>query len=292
MSASPFTWAVRVLWLSLPLTLGDLFARILEGRSTEAVLIWNIALWAGWSSVLLASLILQPVTLTYLRVMVPLAAALGLVSLIVREPSLLGLIGLACALVAAGLTLGGDVGGDFVNGASYGDERRLSLRPPSALLLGPLQLVWLVVVGLPVAGVALLAAGNWIFGAIVLAFGAIGSWWGFRTLYRLATRWLVLVPAGLTVVDHLTMAEPTLLRRDAIHRLGPAPVDLDALDLTGGSTGLVVSVEFTEALSLVPAAPRKEAAEAVSVSAILLTPTRPGQLLTQAESRRIAVDRT
>lgn len=279
------------MWLSLPLTLGDLFSRVLDGRSTVAVVIWSIALWVGWSSVLLAYLILQPVTLTYLRVMVPLAAVLGALSLPVREPSVIGLIGLLCVIVAAVLTLGADVGADFVNGASYGDERRLALRAPSALLLGPMEVVWLITVAPALTGVALLAAGSWIAGVVLLAVGAVCSWWGFRTLNRLANRWLVLVPAGLTVVDHLTMAEPTLLRRDVIHRLGPAPVDLEALDLTAGSAGLVLSVEFTEELSLVPAAKRKEAATPVSVAAILLSPSRPGQLLAQAETRRIAVDR-
>ncbi len=264
---------------------------MLDGRSRTAVVVWSVAAWVGWSTALLASLLLQPLTLTYLRVVVPLAVAMGAISLFVREPTWVGLLGLASALVAAVLTVGADVGADFVNGGSYGDERRVSLRPPSALLIGPVQLVWLATVGPSVAGVALLAASKWIVGAAVLAVGVGCSWWGFRTLNRLAKRWLVLVPAGVTVVDHLTMAEPTLLRRDVIHRLGPAPVDLDALDLTAGSGGLILSVEFTEELSLVPAARRGDAATPAAVAAILVAPSRPGQLLALAESRRIAVDR-
>lgn len=291
MSASPFTWAVRVIWLSLPLTLGDLFSRTLQGRSTEAVMVWGVALWVGWSATLLATLILQPMTLTFMRVATPLAAVMGVLSLFLREPSVIGLVGLASVIVAAFLALGAEVGADFVNGAAYGDEIRVSLRPPSALLLGPIQLAWLVAVAPVLAAVTLLAASQWILGGALLVLGVICSWWGFRTLLRLATRFLVLVPAGLTVVDHITMAEPTLLRRDSIHRLGPAPVDLEAVDLTAGAAGLVISVEFSEPLSIVPAAARGEVASPVTTAAVLLSPTRPGLLLQHAESRRIPVDR-
>ena len=45
-----------------------------------------------------------------------------------------------------------DVGSDFVNGSSYGDERRVALRPPTALLVGPIEAVWAgTAVPLPVA---------------------------------------------------------------------------------------------------------------------------------------------
>ena len=71
-------------------------------------------------------------------------------------------------------------GAVFVNGSAYGDERRLPLRPPAALLLGPLELAWAVCVIGTVAGPLLLAAGSWIVGALALVVGWPAAWFAAR----------------------------------------------------------------------------------------------------------------
>ena len=101
----------------------------------------------------------------------------------------------------------GDV---LLNGSSYGHERRLPLRVPGPVLLGPLVLAWAAIVAPLVAGPLLLAARAWIAGAAVLVLGLPLAAVGVRSLHGLARRWLVLVPAGLVLHDHQALVEPVL----------------------------------------------------------------------------------
>ncbi|CAN5596839.1 hypothetical protein BH10ACT3_BH10ACT3_04950 [soil metagenome] len=291
MHASPSTWVTRLLWLTLPLTLGDLLADALGERSSEVALSGTIALWVCWTAALIASLVLLPVTLTLLRILAPLPVIAGVAAAIQHAPSALGWIGLATAAVVGVVALTADVGDDFVNGSSYGDERRMALRPPALLLLGPMEAAWLLTVGPIAAAVLLLGAEQWLAGVALAVIGAGTAWWGFRILSRLARRWLVFVPAGLTVVDPLALAEPTLFRRDTIVRLGPAPADTQAVDLTAGASGLIVQIDLDIPAALVPVVGRKALAESIDVHSVLIAPTRPGAMLADAEDRRIAVQR-
>jgi hypothetical protein len=292
--ATPLTWATRVLWLVLPLTLGELLADALDGRSAAVRATAAVLAWAVWAAGLAASLVASTATLTALRILAPLPLVAGLVGLVAgADPDVAGWIGLAAAVGAAACAMSAEVGEWFVNGSSYGDERRLPLRPPAALLLGPVELAWaLTALPLP-AGALLLAAGSWVAGGILVAVGAATAWWGARALHRLARRWAVFVPAGITVVDDLALAEPVLFRREAVTRLGPAPADTAATDLTAGAAGLILQLDVVAPLSVVPAAPRRGAVtEPVEVTSVLIAAGRPGALLTHAESRRIAVGRT
>ena len=107
----------------------------------------------------------------------------------------------------------------------------------------------------------------------------------------MARRWLVFVPAGITIVDDLALAEPILLPRSRIVRLGPAPADTEARDLSIGAAGLIMQVDLDGPLELVPAVRRGGVAEPVEVTAVLVAPGRPGVMLAHAEERRIAVSR-
>lgn len=291
--ASPLTWATRALWLTLPVTLGDLLANALAGRSSAVATTAAATAWAVWTAGMVSSLILRPVTLTLLRILAPLPVIAGVAAAVVEAPTALGWVGLATAAVVAASAMTADVGGDFVDGPSYGDERRMALRPPAVLLLGPLQGVWVLTVAPLLMGIGLLAAEQWAVGAVSLVVGVGTAWWGYRVLVRLAQRFVVFVPAGLTLVDPMALAEPTLFRRDSIVRLGPAPVDSNALDLTAGAAGLIVQIDLELAAPVVPVAGRRGGvAEPVETHSVLLAPTRPGALLTGAEARRILVQRS
>ena len=106
--------------------------------------------------------------------------------------------GAALALVAAFSPLTGDV---FIDGSSYGDERRFALRVPTALVFGPVPLAGIGAVAAPIAGPLLLAAEQWLAGALVLAIGVPVAVVSVRALHGLARRWVVLVPAGLVLHD-------------------------------------------------------------------------------------------
>jgi hypothetical protein len=127
-----------------------------------------------------------------------------------------------------------------------------------------------------------------VVGVLALAAGLPAAWWGARVLHSLARRWLVFVPNGVVVHDPLTLSEPVLLPRTIVRPLGPAPAGSDALDLTGGASGLALEVRLTEPVTLVPVARGRRPAEMTDVDALLVTPSRPGRVLTEARRRRLA----
>jgi hypothetical protein len=281
------TWLTRVLWLSLPLTLGDLLAAALDGGSTGLSWTAMVLAWGLWAAGLLASLVTQPWALLLLRIVTPLAVVAGAVAAIDTAPTALGWVGIAAAVLAAAAAMSADVGYELINGASYGDEARFPLRPPAVLLLGPIAAVWaLTALPLPI-GLLALGDQRWVLGAVLVVLGGPAAWWGVRVLARLTRRWCVFVPAGVTLVDDMALAEPTLMRRSDIVALGPAPVDSTALDLSAGASGLILQIDLNGSGEVVPAAPRGGVTEAVRVSSVLFAPSRPGALLRHARERGI-----
>ena len=202
-TASPLTWVVRALWLTLPLTCGDLVATTLDGRSGPVRGVAIGLAWAVWAAGLLASLVTQPSALTVLRTLAPLPLMASAVCAVESTPSAIGWLGLATSALVVVVAGSAVVGADFVDGASYGDERRFALRPPAVLLAGPIPLTWaLTTLPLPL-GALLLAAGRWFAGAVLVVAGAATAWWGFRVLHRLARRCVVFVPAAFVFMTVL-----------------------------------------------------------------------------------------
>lgn len=290
-TASPLTWVVRALWLTLPLTVGDLISSSLDGRSAGVRGAAIALAWALWAGGLLASLVLQPVSLTVLRILAPLPLAVSVVCAVDVAPSGIGWVGVATSAVLLVAASSAAVGADFVDGASYGDERRFALRPPGVLLLGPLPLAWAVTALLLPIGILLSAARQWAAGAALAVVGALGAWWGFRVLHRLSRRCVVFVPAGLTLVDDLSAVDPVLFRRRDVHRIGPAPADTTALDLSAAATGLILQIDVDPAVAVTPTVGRGRTTEAVEARSVLIAPSMPGALLAHADERRLAVQR-
>jgi hypothetical protein len=80
-----------------------------------------------------------------------------------------------------------------------------------------------------------------------------------------------------------------LLRRADVRSFGPAPADTAALDLTRGALGLALEVTLAGPVSVVLAAGgRQGVREATTAAALLVAPTRPGAVLTEARRRRLA----
>lgn len=289
--APPQTWLVRLLWLTLPVTLGELVSDALDGRSTPVVITAATMLWVGWAGGLLASLVSASWALVALRVVTPLAVLVGVVAAIAAPstPSPVGWIGLVIAAVASVFSLSAEVGDGFINGGAYGDERRFPLRPPGVLLVGPIPLVWAAVaLPLPLAAL-LLASQQWVLGVALGLCGTAAVWWGVRVLTRLTRRWCVFVPAGLTLVDDMALADPTLMRSGDITGIGPATVGTEALDLSAGAAGLILQIDLAVVGSFVPAAARNGVTEATGATAVLMAPTRPGALLAFADDRGLPV---
>jgi hypothetical protein len=280
---------VRLSWLVLPFSVGPVLADALDPRSAAVRATASLALWAVWGVVLLATLVPRDLGLTVLRVLAPAAPIAAVAATFEggagRVPAA---IAVATSLAAAAIAFLPEVGWLFVNGSAYGDERRHLLRPPGALLIGPLPLAWAVLVAGVASGPLLLAAEQWVAGAVATVAGSLVALLVGRALHSLTQRWAVLVPAGLVLKDHLTVVDPVLFRRTDVEVLRPAPADTDALDLTAKAPGLALELRLFDKVGLVRVVPGTNGQQG-RTARLLFTPTRPGAVLADARARRIPV---
>ena len=279
-----FPWILRVWWAALPFTAGPAFADALHGAEAPVQTVASVGLWAGWAIGLAATVVPHPVALTALRVLAPAGVVAAVVAAVGEGGSALAV---AWTAVAAALALAPDTGMLCVNGPAYPNERRFPLRPPGALLLGPVELAWATTVAGVVAGPLLLAGRHWVLGGLAAAVGLPVAWLLARALHQLSKRWAVFVPAGLVLVDPIGLMDSVLIPRRQLRALGPAPADTPALDLTQRAPGLAVEAAFTEAVDVELASPGRGHGEATKATAIVFTPTLPGAFLEEARARRL-----
>jgi len=288
-------WAFAVIWVTLPFTAGPALADTLDPRSAAFRTATSIALWVVWAVTLGAALVPRTVSLTAIRVVAPASiAAVIWGAAVTPSAGPADLVAIVVTAVATAVAFLPSTGDEYVNGSSYGDERRLPLRAPAALLLGPIELTWLAVVVGAVAGPLLLAAQVWIAGAVALLVGWPLVWWGSRSLHTLARRWLVFTPAGVVLHDQLVVVEAMLVVRRQLASIAPALTDTTARDLTLGAPGLALEIDLTEPLAISPTPARRLRGEqprvvSTDVDAVLIVPTRPGVVLTEAARRRLPV---
>ena len=288
------SWPVRVAWALLPLTLGPSLGDAFEEHSNAVARTGSTMAWLGWAVGLLAVAVPRTVSLTAVRIAAP--AVLPVAAWAAAEgpgggdgADVLAVTWSVLVLLAALAPTTGDA---FVNGSSYGDERRMLLRAPLPLLLAPVPLAWLATVAGPVAAPLLLAAKAWVPGIVVALVGLVATVAGARALHGLARRWVVFVPAGLVLHDLQAMADPVFFPRASIARLGPAlepgPGAGEVIDLSSGALGLLLQIDVTEARDVAPRRGRA-ALDPVRVDHVRFAASRPGALLTEAAARRIAV---
>src|SRR5712692_4214928 len=228
-SRAVFPWLLRAAWIVLPFAAGSAYGAALRPYGEPVRLAAEVLLWAGWSAVLVGTLVPWPVGLTGLRVVAPGGAVAAIAAALSGRPSPLA-AGAAVAITLADtvIALSPMAALLYVNGAAYPNERRYPLRVPGPLLLGPLEVAWAVTAGAPVMAILLLASKEWVAGAVVLVIGVPAAVLAARSLHGLARRWVVFVPAGLVLHDPMTLTDPTLFQRQLIERLRPAPADSDA----------------------------------------------------------------
>jgi len=151
-------WGLAAMWALVPLVAGPALAEALDPHSHLFRSTASVGLWLIWAATLVATLVPRTVTLTLVRIVAP-AAAVATAWAAAATPSLGAddALALAITVATAALAFAPAVGDAFVNGSSYGDERRLPLRAPGVLLLGPIELTWAVVV----AGASAPGRGWW-----------------------------------------------------------------------------------------------------------------------------------
>jgi len=244
----------------------------------------SIGLWSGWALGLAATVLPHPIGLTALRVLAPAALAALVASSFERPASVLAV---AWTAVMVAIALAPDTALFCINGPAYPNERRFLLRPPAPLLLGPIPLAWALAVAGMAAGPLLLAARQWVWGAVALVVGFALAWILLRSLHVLSKRWVVFVPAGFVLVDPLGLTDSILLRRQTVRTLGPAPTGTGALDLTQRAPGLAMEATLTEEVDVSVVRPGRHGGESRPTDRLLFTPTLPGAVLEEARSRRV-----
>ena len=280
----------------LPVAAGSLYADALASASDEAGFRSAVSagLWGVFAAALAAMVLPGPLALTAVRVVVPanLAASVWALAVIDDRMWLGHGVALAAAAVAVVAVLHPAFGDAVTDASSYGAERRFLLRAPGPVLLTLVAPMWLLTCAGAAAGPLLLADRRWPAGAAATLIGWPAALLAGRALHRLARRWLVFVPAGLVVHDHLTLAQPVLLTRSEIASLGPAPSDTadteDTADLTAAALGLALEVRLAGPAELpVVAGRRRENARAVT--ALLVSPSLPARVLAAAGDRGIPI---
>ncbi len=280
----------------MPWSVGAAATVALDACSQTSARVLSAQLWLVWALVLTATLVRRPWALTVVRVAAPASIAVGLGSIVLAGmwDTDLAITTATAAVVGAALmtalALLPETGNAMVDGLSYGNERRMLLRPPFLLAIAPIPLAWLAVVAGVATPALLWANGQWVWAIVATLTGFAPAVLGFRALHQLALRWVVFVPNGLVLHDRMATREPFLVRRAEVASLGAAPADIeldadDLVDISGGALGPVLLVVLDGQVEVVPRT--TGVAQVRVVSRVLFSPTRPGAVLAEAARRRI-----
>jgi len=205
-------------------------------RSVSWVLLtWS---WLLWTAVGASLLVPSPMSLTIVRIVVPLSVV---VSVVASQP-----LAIFCSVVALIVCASPVFVDSMVQGGAYGDETRFALRTPLPYVV-PAVIAWLLFTTAIIGGSLFLAAREYVVGAILVAIGILLSRTIPQRLHRLARRWLVIVPVGIVVHDHLVLHETIMAHTEKILSAARASNVGEAADLTGGVIGDRLTIALTEA---------------------------------------------
>jgi hypothetical protein len=272
----------------LPVSVGGALGDALSSWSDAPARVAAVLLWTAWSIGLVALLAPRPWGLTALRIVAPAVVLLTFASATSTSATSALLAG-STAIVAMAFALSSPVAHAAANSIAYGDESRFLLRTPISLLLGPVPLAILLTGAGACAGPLLLADGRIVSGLVVTVVGFAVAFAMVRSLHSLARRFLVFVPAGVVVVDPLTLADPVLMRREYIVRIGQPDAETadEALDLRLGTRAGTIELALREPQTFARRRGRHDA-ELCDAEIVLVSAARTAALLATAGERRIA----
>lgn len=278
-------WLARAAWAALPFGAGPALGHALAQADRPVQLTASAGAWAVWGVGLVAGLVPTTVSLTVWRLLAPGPLVAAAVAAAHRADGAGSVLALAHGAVVVALVFAGEVGQVFVQGSAYGAEHRYPLRVPGPLVVGPLPLGWLLAAAGLLAGPLGIAAGRWWWGVPVTLVGAAWAWLFGLRCHRLARRFVVFVPAGFVVHDHLVLADTALFRAHELRGMRLAPAGTEAADATGRALGPAVEVHVDDAKIVLAGTRAKPGGTALHVRSVLVSPTRPGRVLAHAATR-------
>ena len=289
LTARSAAWVARVAWIVVAVFGGAALQGAVDGRSDAVRWTTSVGGWAAWGAVMLALAIPSVRSLTISRVVAPLAVPVTIGAVVGGAE----VIEIAALAIPAGIALfaifTADVGRQFVQASSYGDEERLPLRFPVAAGTAAI-VMWVLWAPSIVFGPLLLAAKSYVAGGLLGAIGLVGVGLLIPRWHRFSRRWLVLVPAGLVIHDPVVLADTLMVRSDQLGGMRLAPSDTEAADLTGPASGYAVEVQALETVTTVFAfTPQDPGGKAIHMTGFLISPSRPGEALAAAATRGITL---
>ena len=229
-----------VAWVALALVTP--WSTVADSASTAVATTLGVWGWLLWTAVMIALLVPSPVSLTVARCCAPLAAAAGFAAL-----SPVAVFASVVAVMLAFSPLFADV---MVQGGAYGEEKRFALKTPVPSML-PTVIAWTLLVATSIGGTLLVSARQFPAGIPVTLVGAVLVTRVPRLLHRHSRRWLVIVPAGVVVHDHLVLAETVMSPRSKVERVDIVTEAGETADFTGGVAGRRLAVHLREADKIV-----------------------------------------
>lgn len=283
-------WLPLAGWIAVSAAGVASVGRALEGRSTAAEVVVSAAAWLAVGAGLLAALVPSVVSLVATRLLATWAVVAAVAAWLAGPGgSAVHVLALGCALAHLVGVMSAPVGEQMVQASAYGAERRLPLKPPVVALL-PLVVMWTLTTAALFTGALLLAGQRWLWGPVALGIGAAGGWLLAGLCYRLARRWLVVVPSGVVVHDHVALAETLMVTTPKVRSAALAETGTEAADLSGPAAGHLVELRFAELTTvLLPVDRDHPAGRAIHAQSVLVAPSRPGRALRALGERRITV---
>ena len=238
-----------------------------------------IGAWLMWGIGVVALVVPSTLGLTVTRLLGALTCGAAIASWVGGAPPAAGAVFVACAAIFGLLAGGAEYGHRCVQASAYGDEVRFLLRAPAAFL-PPVAIAGLMWVTAVIAAPLLLVTSQWAVGAITAIVAIALTWLLLPRFNALATRWFVVVPAGIVVHDQVVLSETLMVSRSNLVDVELALEGTEAADFTGpaGGHAIEISVQSMIDVLLAPtkAAPR---GTALHVKSFIIAPSRPGAVL-------------
>ena len=279
---------MRILLSCLPF-IGAEVGGLLDDRS-DAVQITGTALaWAVWGVVVIASYISHPITLTVLRIGIPVVTGFMIFVAVTQGFSGSQIISAVVSVAVLLLSFSAEIGGIYVQASAYGDEKRFALRPP-VVLVAPILLSTMVadlsIIALPL----LVAVRNWAVAAVALVGLYLSVRYLLPRIHLLSRRWLVFVPAGVVVHDEIVLSINLMIKKQDLAQIQLARDNSAAADLSALTWGVPLEFSFNKPLDIALSsigAKHLNSVSAIHATSIIIAPSRPGAVLTAYKTKNI-----
>ena len=266
---------------------------LLDDRSTAVQMTGSTLAWAVWGTVVIASLISHPITLTVLRIGTPVVAGF-MIFVVFNQGSFGGQIigkavSAAVSVAVLLLSFSAEIGSIYVQASAYGDEKRFALRPP-VVLIAPILLSTLVIdlsiISLPL----LIAARNWSVAAVSLSGVYVSTKYLLPRIHLLSRRWLVFVPAGVVIHDEIVLSTNLMIRKRELSQIQLARENSAAADLSALTWGVPLEFSFNKPLdiSLTSIGSKHlNTVSAIHAQSVLIATSRPGAVISAYNTKTI-----